>query len=620
MSDQHHSESRKKKRSRPIGLLLRRMGGYFSGFRRIVISGAILAILASAIDAISPIILSQGIDATLAATNAANIVVTLTLVYLGLRFASWIAGSFYIQVIAKAQAGFVNKVQEDTYSHLIDADLSFHKGEQSGNVTSRVTSDTDDLSTGFEVLMDIASQVVLLVVTFIVLWITSPIVAMTSLITVPVVIVMSVLYGTVGQRTMLATQRAYGMVSGQIAESLSGIQIAKAFNRVRETNNQLLELNNISYKHNFRLTLFFTFLFPTVGAMSVFILAAVLFVGAGLVTGTAAVLSIGELFLGIILVQRFMFPLLILSLQGAQIQASLAAMDRISDVIDAKPTLREVPNAVPLRQSSDGITFEHVTFSYVDGTEVLKDVSFEIEPGTTVAIVGATGAGKTTITALINRFYDPQEGTILIGDQDISKVTLRSLHDSVALVSQEPYLFDGTVMENIKYSKPDVSDDEIMQLCNLTLACEFIETLPEAYDSRILEGGKNISSGQRQMITIVRTLVANPRILILDEATSRLDAYSESLVQTAQERLFSGRTTIVIAHRLSTIANADKILVFDKGKLVEEGTHQELLQMKGFYQSLYKTYYAHQGIEEIDANIVEMTDMTTESAAISRVE
>ncbi len=620
MSDQQHSESRKKKRSRPIGLLLRRMGGYFSGFRRIVITGAILAILASAIDAISPIILSQGIDATLAATSAANIVVTLTLVYLGLRFASWIAGSFYIQVIAKAQAGFVNKVQEDAYSHLIDADLSFHKGEQSGNVTSRVTSDTDDLSTGFEVLMDIASQVVLLVVTFIVLWITSPIVAMTSLITVPVVIVMSALYGTVGQRTMLATQRAYGMVSGQIAESLSGIQIAKAFNRVRETNNQLLELNNISYKHNFRLTLFFTFLFPTVGAMSVFIVAAVLFVGAGLATGTAAVLSIGELFLGIILVQRFMFPLLILSLQGAQIQASLAAMDRISDVIDARPTLREVPNAVPLRQLSDGITFEHVTFSYVDGTEVLKDVSFEIEPGTTVAIVGATGAGKTTITALINRFYDPQEGRILIGDQDISKVTLRSLHDSVALVSQEPYLFDGTVMENIKYSKPDVSDDEIMQLCNLTLACEFIETLPEAYDSRILEGGKNISSGQRQMITIVRTLVANPRILILDEATSRLDAYSESLVQTAQERLFSGRTTIVIAHRLSTIANADRILVFDKGKLVEEGTHQELLQMKGFYQSLYKTYYAHQGIEELDADILEVSDMTTESAAISRFE
>lgn len=612
MSAEGRPSSGKKKRSRPISLLLRRMGGYFAGFRRIILTGAFLAIVASAIDAISPIVLSQGIDVALDTANVASIIITLTLIYLGLRLASWVAGSFYIQVIAKAQAGFVNKVQEDTYSHLIDADLSFHKSEQSGNVTSRVTSDTDALSTGIEVLMDIASQLVLLVLTFIVLWVTSPVVAMTSLITVPVVVVMAALYGTIGQRTMLATQRAYGMVSGQIAENLSGIQIAKAFNRERETNSQLLELNNESYKHNFRLTLFFTFLFPTVGAMSVFILAAVLFVGAGLATGTAAVLSIGELFLGIILVQRFMFPLLIISLQGAQIQASLAAMDRISDVIDAKPTLVEAYDAVPLESSNDGVTFEHVTFSYVNGTKVLNDVSFEIESGTTVAIVGATGAGKTTITALINRFYDPQEGRILIGEQDISKVTLRSLHDSVALVSQEPYLFDGTVIENIKYSKPDATDDEIKQLCHMTRACEFIETLPEAYDSRVLEGGKNLSSGQRQMITIIRTLVANPRILILDEATSRLDAYSESLVQQAQEKLFSGRTTIVIAHRLSTIANADRILVFDKGGLVEQGTHSELLQMKGIYESLYKIYYAHQGIEELDENLLEQTEMIAE--------
>ncbi|TFG96899.1 ABC transporter ATP-binding protein [Candidatus Thorarchaeota archaeon] len=603
-----------KKRSRPIGLLLRRMGGYFKGFRKIIISGAILAIFASLIDAISPLILSQGIDVSLGSIDVTNTIITLTILYLGFRLVSFVSGSFYTRVIARAQAGFVNKVQEDVYSHLVDADLSFHKGEQSGNVTSRVTSDTEALSTGVQVLMDIASQLVLLVITFIVLWFTSPVVALTALITVPVVIVMSALYGTVGQRTMLATQRAYGMVSGQIAENLSGIQIAKAFNREKETSKHLLELNNEAYKHNFRLTLFFTFLFPTVGAMTVFITAAVLFVGAGLATGVAAVLTVGELFLGVILVQRFMFPLLIISLQGAQIQASLAAMDRISDVIEAELTLTEAVDAVPLMSSSDGITFEDVTFSYIKETEVLSDVSFKIEPGTTVAIVGATGAGKTTVAALINRFYDPHEGRILIGDQDISDVTFRSLHDSVALVSQEPYLFDGTVLENIKYGRPDATDDEIIELCRMTNACEFIETLPEVYDSIVLEGGKNLSSGQRQMITIVRTLAANPRILILDEATSRLDAYSESLVQKAQEKLFAGRTTIVIAHRLSTIANANRILVFDKGKLVEQGTHSELIASRGIYESLYQTYYAHQGIEELDEKVLTMVDVTTETA------
>ncbi|MDH4213029.1 MAG: ABC transporter ATP-binding protein/permease [Candidatus Thorarchaeota archaeon] len=597
-----------KKRSRPVSVLLRRMGGYFRGFRKIVIIGAFLAIASSIIDAISPLLLSSGIDTIvelIAGSDVLSAILPLVLLYFGLRLASWIAGSFYTWVIARAQAGFVQSVQKDVHAHLIDADLSYHKLEQSGNVTSRVTSDTDALSIGIQVLMDISSQLVLLVVTFLVLWFTSPIVALTALITVPVVIVMTVLYGTIGQRTMLATQRAYGQVSGQIAENLSGIQIAKAFNREKETSTQLLQLNQEAYKHNFRLTMFFTFLFPTFQATAVFITAAVLFVGAGLAFGTVAVISIGELFLGVILVQRFMFPLILVSLNGTQVQASLGAMDRISDVLEAKRALTESPNAVVLEKESDGIVFDNVTFSYLSGSEVLQDVSFKINPGETVAIVGKTGAGKSTIASLINRFYDPQEGRILIGDQDIRDITLKSLHDAVSLVAQEPYLFDGTVLENMKYGAPEITDEEVKEICTLTLACEFLDTLPNGYDSLVLEGGKNLSSGQRQMITIVRTLLANPRILILDEATSRLDAYSESLVQYAQEKLFATRTTVVIAHRLSTIANADRIFVFDQGRLVETGSHDELLKINGIYKSLYETYYAHQGIQELSVDTLE---------------
>jgi ABC-type multidrug transport system fused ATPase/permease subunit len=600
--------SNRKKRSRPIGVLLRRMGGYFHGFRKIIIIGAFLAIISSIIDAISPLVLSDGIDTIaqlIVGSNVLGAILPLVLLYFILRLGSWIAGSFYTWVIAKAQAGFVQNVQKDVHAHLIDADLSYHKSEQSGNVTSRVTSDTDSLSVGIQVLMDISSQMVLLVATFIVLWFTSPVVALTALIAVPVVLIMAVLYGTVGQRTMLATQRAYGQVSGQIAENLSGIQIAKAFNRQKETSAQLLQLNQEAYRHNFRLTMFFTFLFPTFQATAVFITAAVLFVGAGLAFGTVQVLSVGELFLGVILVQRFMFPLILISLNGAQIQASLGAMDRISDVIEARRILTEAPDAVALRLENDGITFENVAFSYVKDSDVLHDVSFKIAPGETVAIVGKTGAGKSTIASLINRFYDPQGGRILIGDQDLRGITLESLHDAVALVAQEPYLFDGTVLENIRYGAPDITEQEIRDICKLTKACEFLEALPNGYDSLVLEGGKNLSSGQRQMITIVRTLLANPRILILDEATSRLDAYSESLVQYAQEKLFSGRTTVVIAHRLSTIANADRILVFDQGRLVETGTHEELLMIDGIYKTLYETYYAHQGIEDISAEVFE---------------
>jgi len=584
------------------------MGGYFRGFRKIVIIGAFLAIASSVIDAISPLLLSSGIDTIvelIAGSDVLSAILPLVLLYFGLRFASWIAGSFYTWVIARAQAGFVQSVQKDVHAHLIDADLSYHKSEQSGNVTSRVTSDTDALSIGIQVLMDISSQLVLLIVTFMVLWFTSPVVALTALITVPVVIVMTILYGTVGQRTMLATQRAYGQVSGQIAENLSGIQIAKAFNREKETATQLLQLNQEAYKHNFRLTMFFTFLFPTFQATAVFITAAVLFVGAGLAFGTVAILSVGELFLGVILVQRFMFPLIMVSLNGTQVQASLGAMDRISDVLESKRALTESPSAVPLEKESDGIVFENVTFSYLSGSEVLQDVNFKISTGETVAIVGKTGAGKSTIASLINRFYDPQKGRILIGNQDLRDITLDSLHSKVSLVAQEPYLFDGTVLENMKYGVPDISDEDVKDICSITLACEFLDTLPNGYDSLVLEGGKNLSSGQRQMITIVRTLLANPRILILDEATSRLDAYSESLVQYAQEKLFAGRTTVVIAHRLSTIANADRIFVFDQGRLVEMGSHDELLKIDGIYKSLYETYYAHQGIQEISVDVLE---------------
>ncbi|MHA2407760.1 MAG: ABC transporter ATP-binding protein [Candidatus Ranarchaeia archaeon] len=215
-----------------------------------------------------------------------------------------------------------------------------------------------------------------------------------------------------------------------------------------------------------------------------------------------------------------------------------------------------------------------------------------------------TGAGKTTIASLINRFYDPQNGSITIGDQDIKEITFDSLHDSISLIPQEPYLFEGTVTDNIRYGKPDATQEQIAEITKLIGADEFIEALPDGYSTHIIESGKNLSAGQRQMITIARTMLADPKILILDEATSRLDAYSESLVQSAQEQLFSRRTTMVIAHRLTTIANASYILVFDHGKLVEEGTHDELLAQDGTYKGLYDMFYAHQGVEELQEETV----------------
>lgn len=229
-------------------------------------------------------------------------------------------------------------------------------------------------------------------------------------------------------------------------------------------------------------------------------------------------------------------------------------------------------------------------------TKTLDDVSFTIPAGKKTALVGKTGAGKSTITKLILRFYDPTEGSIRIDGMDLREITLESLYDSVSLVSQEPYLFMGTVMENIKYGRPDATDEEVYEICEMLGADEFIDALPDGYQTVLSESGKSLSAGQRQMITIARTMLRDPKILILDEATSRLDAFTESLVQEAQRKLFEGRTTLVIAHRLSTIRDVDQIIVIDGGKIIEVGSHDELMALKGKYFELYNTYYAHQGI------------------------
>ncbi|MDO9538119.1 MAG: ABC transporter ATP-binding protein [Thermoplasmata archaeon] len=594
----------REKRSRSMRVLLRAMFKHLGKFKRIIAIAAVLSVLASIFMAVDPLVLSWGVDLVLDPSSAFSAILLLCVLYLVLKLTSWILGSLNTWILSGAQAGFVQSLQQSVYDKLLRADLSYHKAQKSGDVTSRVISDTDSLSAGIQIIIDLSSQILLLVATFILMWLTSPLVALTALLVVPVVLLIVVLFGTVGQRIMLATQRAIGIVSGQIAESLSGVHIAKAFNRESETAATLSKLNQEAYRHGFKFMMLMTLMQPLVRATGIAAMSAVLFVGGGLAVGAASTLTLGQVFLGTILIQRFFMPLLSLSMNATQFQASLASMDRLMDVLETEPTVRDALDAVPLSENSDGVVFRNVSFSYLEGSEVLRNINFTIAPGETVAVVGHTGAGKTTIAALINRFYDPQSGQILIGNQDMKSITRESLHNTVSLIAQEPYLFNGTVMENIRYGKPSATDEEIKTLSRLMGADEYIEVLPQGYDTLLFEEGKNLSAGQIQMISIARTMLANPRILILDEATSRLDAYSESLVQSAQEKLFAGRTTVVIAHRLTTIANASRILVFEHGKLLEHGTHTELLAKGGRYKVLYDTYYHHQTAGEITEEAV----------------
>ncbi|MHA1211926.1 MAG: ABC transporter ATP-binding protein [Candidatus Heimdallarchaeota archaeon] len=289
-----------------------------------------------------------------------------------------------------------------------------------------------------------------------------------------------------------------------------------------------------------------------------------------------------------------------ISLSFPELQNSLGAVDRIVDVMEAAPAIEDSPTATPLKDNYS-VEFENVWFAYEKEKFVIKDVSISVEEGEMVALVGHTGAGKTTIASmLLTRFYDVNEGSIKIGNQDIRDLTQASLRGAIGLIPQEPYLFTATVLENIKYGKPDATDEEIFNISKLIGADAFIAALPDGYETMVREGGKHLSAGQRQMITIARTMLADPKILILDEATSRLDAYSESLVQSAQRKLFENRTTFVIAHRLSTIHDAEKIFVLEMGKLVESGDHNKLMKQDGIYADLYNTYYSFQGLDAID--------------------
>ncbi|MHA2172787.1 MAG: ABC transporter ATP-binding protein [Candidatus Kariarchaeaceae archaeon] len=562
-------QSRNRSSKKLIGLLW----GYLGVYKiPLLVSGGLILIYTLG-SIVSPLIIAEGLDRA-KENPLREFLLLIFAVFLTLTLLTWIFNSLNTWLLARVNANFLNDIRVDVFDRLVNADMSYHHREKSGDVTSRLTGDTQELATGVTVI--------------------NPIITGIALLAIPVAAILAGILGTLGRKIMFRLRRSYGAVSGQMAENLAGISVAKSFNREEWSSAVLYDLNQKTYNYFKQLGAIFNFMFPAVSMVSATLVAITLVAG-----GNLSDITIGTLYLATIMVQRFLCPVLHITMYYPQIQSSLAAMDRVADVLEQKPKVTEVQSAYELKLENTSVTFDNVSFEYIKNTKVLEDVTLDVNDGEKLAIVGHTGAGKTTLAALISRFYDPIEGRIMIGNQDIKEVTLSSLHKAIGLIPQEPYLFADTVIENIRYGSPNTSDEEILDLCKLIGADDFIEALPEGYDTKLKESGKGLSSGQRQMITIARTLLADPKILVLDEATSRLDAYSESLVQAAQQALFKGRTTFVIAHRLTTIRDVNRIAVFDKGKLVELGSHKKLLDQNGVYAELYNTYYKHQGVEKL---------------------
>ncbi len=376
---------------------------------------------------------------------------------------------------------------------------------------------------------------------------------------------------------------------GDLAENINGMRVIQAFAQETSTQERFEEVNRANRDAYIRaMSLSFVFL-PAVDVLSVAATCIVLWAGGVMVARGTLTLGVVVAFLSY--VSRFFAPIRDLSQLYTTLQAATAGGERVLELLNTTPNVRERPDAVPIPAIEGHIELRNVSFSYTPDKGVLHDISLEIVPGETVALVGPTGAGKTSIANLVARFYEVDEGAVLIDGYDVRDITLQSLHSQMGLVPQDPFLFSGTIADNIRYGRPDASMEEVIAAARLANADEFIRNLPDGYETRILEGGVNLSVGQRQLICIARALLVEPRILILDEATSSVDTVTEALIQEALTRLLQGRTAVVIAHRLSTVRNADRIYVVDGGRIVESGTHEELLARGGLYRDLYERQF-----------------------------
>ncbi len=577
--------------------LVSRIASYFQPYKNQMILVAIMITLNSAAGTGGPILISRAID-LVAVNPSTEVILLLALGVLLLGAAAW--GFNYVQQLfsARVVGNVVLKLREDVFHATVRHDLSFYDEHPSGKIVSRVTSDTQDFSGVVTLVMDLLSQVFLVVLLSVWLftiniWLTLLLIGMT-----PLAAAIALSFRRLARKVTQRARRVRAKINAQIQESISGIVVAKSFRQEQAIYATFDANNEQAYQVGLRRGLTLNTIFPIMGLASGLGVAALVYAG-GLATRSGAV-SPGNWYLFMQAVGFFWWPMMNISSFWSQFQDGLSAAERVFALIDAEPKVVQIASE-PVNHIEGRIHFRDLNFSYTEDEIVLPSFMLDIRPRETVALVGHTGAGKSSIARLITRFYEFQGGELTIDGRDVRRLNLGQYRQHIGLVPQEPFLFSGTVRDNVRYGRPEATDEQVRRAVMQISKGDWLADLPDGLDTDVGERGANLSMGQRQLVALARVLLKDPAIFILDEATASVDPFTETQIQEGLETIMRDRTAIVIAHRLSTVKHADRTIVMDHGQIIEEGTHEDLMARGGHYAELYNTYFRHQSLEYIES-------------------